>query len=161
MESLAAPLLTELYEKLGSSPAGLTGEKASLRRKELGYNEIKRPGSRNELQLLARQFSSSLVLVLIGAAIVSLAMGGETDALVIGSIVLINGGLSFYQERKTGKIMEQLQRHLSLTARVRRNGRTTTIGVRELVPGDMVYLRMGNTVPTDLRLIQSQALSMN
>ncbi len=72
---------------------------------------------------------------------------------------LVNAGVDFWQENKAGSAIEVLKQHLALTARVRRNGAWATIPAVELVPGDIVALRIGNVTPADIKLLKGDYLS--
>lgn len=94
-----------------------------------------------------------MVLILIGAAVVSVGLGDTTDAAAILAIVILNALLGFRQEYRAERALESLQRLSQPSARVRRDGRLLTVPSRELVPGDVVVLEAGNAVPADCRLI--------
>jgi Ca2+-transporting ATPase len=95
---------------------------------------------------------------LIGAAIVSMAMGESRDAIVILVVVVINALLGIYQEGKAEKALDALKKMTSPDAKVIRAGKTVIIPAHTLTPGDIVLLDAGNIVPADLRLIESSNL---
>lgn len=114
-----------------------------------------RPG----LHILLTQFTSPLILVLIAAAIVSRYLGEPVEAAVIVAIVLVNAGLGFLQEYRAERALRALQRFVKHTATVRRGGVLIEVPSRNLVPGDMVCLEIGDVVPADLRLLVTDDLS--
>ncbi|MDX2447994.1 MAG: HAD-IC family P-type ATPase [Desulfobacterales bacterium] len=111
--------------------------------------------------VLARQFVNVLIIILLVAAAISLAIGEITDAITILVIVLLNGGLGFVQEWKAEKAIEALQRMLSPHCKVVREGTEKIIDAKELVPGDMVLLDIGDRVPADLRITSGVNLKVD
>ena len=111
-------------------------------------------------QMLLEQFKDFLVLILIGASLVSAVIGEVTDAVVIILIVVLNAVLGIIQESKANKALEALKKMAAPEAKVIRDGVIKEIPARELVPGDLVLLEAGNYVPADLRLIESVNLKI-
>ena len=144
--------------ELGSSPDGLDGADVERRRAEVGANELEESGTTSRLQLIWRQISSVMVLILIGAAVLSLLLGKLLEAGAIGAIVVLFTALGFYQEYRAEQAIAALRRMAVPSARVTRAGRTTSVPVGELVPGDIVHLDAGTVVPADLRLIDVASL---
>lgn len=139
---------------------GLSAKEIIALRKKHGWNELPRGKQVTWWQVLGRQFSSLLVVILIIAAAVAFALGERIDALAIGLVVGLNAGLGFVQEWQAEKAVEALRAMLSLRARVLRDGIESMIDARELVPGDVVIVEAGDRVPADMRLhvaIQLQA----
>lgn len=139
--------------------SGLNDEDAALRRKEGGFNEL--PASRppSLLKLLLSQFTSVIVWVLIGAAVVSGLLEDWLDAAAIIAIVLLNGLLGFVQEFRAERSLAALQKMSVAMARVVRGGLLQSIPARELVPGDLILLEAGDRIPADTRLIYTAAFS--
>ncbi|MEM3442718.1 MAG: HAD-IC family P-type ATPase [Candidatus Bathyarchaeia archaeon] len=102
-----------------------------------------------------------MILILIGATIISLAMGHSVDAFVIFAIVLISATLGFYQEYRAEKALEALKKMLRPAVTVIRGSKETTIPLKEVVPGDILVLKEGDKVPADARLIEAFALHLN
>lgn len=139
---------------------GLNDEEAELRLNKYGSNELKEEKGTTFLSKLVAQFSDFLVLILIGAAIISVTMGESRDAIVILVIVVINALLGIYQEGKAEKALDALKRMTSPDAKVVRAGKTVIIPAHTLTPGDIVLLDAGDIVPADLRLIESSNLKI-
>ena len=133
--------------------AGLTAEEASRRHASHGFNELPEASPPSLLKLFFSQFTSVIVWVLIGAAVVSGLMGEGIDTIAILAIVLLNGLLGFVQEYKAERSLAALQKMSVSTARVMRGGVLLSIPARELVPGDLILLEAGDRVPADARLI--------
>lgn len=115
----------------------------------------------SKITLFIRQFKSSLVYILLTAAAISLIMGDITDAGFIFLAVLINVVVGFYQENKAQKALESLQKVVVDFAQVLRDGQKQKKETRTLVPGDLVFLEVGDKVPADLRILQVTSLKIN
>ena len=137
---------------------GLTADQAQLRRARFGENTLKGDGGRSPWRLIWDQVSSTLVLVLVVAAIVSLIAGSLKDAVAILAIVLLNAMLGFIQEHRAERAMAALGRLAVPTVRVRRGGELSEIPASDLVPGDVVILEAGNLAPADGRVVESNSL---
>lgn len=107
------------------------------------------------LALLAKQFASPLVLILVFGAVVSFWIGDASDAVTILVIVCGSALLSFWQEARASRAVAALRSRLALNSRVLRGGREITIPADELVPGDVVLLSAGNLVPADGLVIEA------
>jgi P-type Ca2+ transporter type 2C len=139
---------------------GISQKEAALRRARYGENVLAQRGGRSTLRLLWDQFSSTLVLVLIVAAVVSAVVGTLKDAVAILAIVVLNAVLGFVQEARAERAIMALQKLAVPTVRVRREGALADIPASELVPGDLVVLEAGNLVPADGRVIESASLKI-
>jgi Ca2+-transporting ATPase len=144
--------------ELESSAAGLDDASIERRRAQFGPNELQETPTTSPLRLIWGQISSVMVLILIGAALLSLALGKFLEAGAIGAIVVLFTALGFYQEYRAEQAIAALRRMAVPSARVTRAGRTTSVPVGELVPGDIVHLDAGTVVPADLRLVESASL---
>lgn len=153
--------ITESLARLKTSSQGLTQEEASNRLKQYGLNELAAMGKISPLTIFFRQFKSILILILIGATIISLVTGHSVDALVIFAIVLVSAVLGFIQEYRAEKALEALKTMLSPTTLVIRDGKEVTIPAREIVPGDILVLKEGDKIPADARLIEEINLQTN
>lgn len=147
-----------ILERLGTDrTAGLPADEAAQRLRTFGPNAIPATHARG-LALLLRQFKSPLLLLLIGASLVSALLGDPSDAIIIGVIVALSAGLGFAHEFRAARAAETLRDQIQHTAVVRRSGRPVTVGVPEVVPGDVVTLKIGDVVPADLRLFTATNL---
>ena len=111
--------------------------------------------------MLAAQFADVMVLILIGAAIVSGLIGDLTDTLIIVAIVVLNAVLGFVQEFRAERAMAALKAMAAPSASVVRDGTPVVIAASELVPGDVVAIEAGRIVPADLRLVEVASLRVN
>ncbi|HQE04745.1 MAG TPA: calcium-transporting P-type ATPase, PMR1-type, partial [Tepidanaerobacteraceae bacterium] len=152
-EEVSSKLSTDLEK-------GLSSELAKERLKSHGYNELISKEGPTIWQMLLSQFQDFLVLILIGASLVSALIGEVTDSVVIILIVVLNATLGVVQEFKANKALEALKKMAAPEAKVIRDGKIIEIPARELVPGDLVILEAGNYVPADLRLVESVNLKI-
>jgi Ca2+-transporting ATPase len=112
-------------------------------------------------RILLNQFTDTMVLVLLGATVVSGIIGAMVDAITIMTIVVINAILGFIQEYKAERSLEEIKKMSSPFAIVLRSGKRVKIAASDLVPGDVVFLDTGDKVPADLRLLQSFGLEVD
>jgi Mg2+-importing ATPase len=147
-------VLTELQ----TSAAGLSGGDVAARLERFGANRLRPPRRTDVLTLLLAQFGSPLVLLLIGAALVSLLLHDTTDAIIILAIVLASGLLGFAQERGAAGAVEHLLTLVEVRSQVLRDGAAREIPMTEVVPGDVVLLAAGATVPGDCLLLEARDL---
>ncbi len=140
-------------EALRCDPAnGLAHDEARRRLELHGPNELPSAPPPSLLILFLSQFSSLIVWVLIGAAIISGLLEDWLDAAAILAIVFLNGLLGFFQEYRAEQSLAALKRMSVATARVIRDGTVRAIPARDLVPGDLALLEAGDRVPADARL---------
>lgn len=140
---------------------GLSREQATERLGTLGPNELAEKRGDSPLKLLLNQFKDFMVLVLVGATIISGLLGEMLDALTIIAIILINGVLGFYQEFRAERSLRALKELSAPFAKVIRDGELQHIPARELAPGDVVLLESGDRVPADLRFVECNDCSVD
>jgi len=147
----------QTLEALESDNKGLTSSEAKARLEKYGYNELafKKPST---LMRLLRQFNNTLVYVLLVAGTITgtlTVLHGEDmlwDTVVILGVVILNVIIGFFQEGKAEAALEALRKMIVAECTVLRDGEQKVIATRELVPGDVVLLEGGNSIPADLRL---------
>ncbi|MBI5031392.1 MAG: cation-translocating P-type ATPase [Chloroflexi bacterium] len=149
------PIENVLAELKVDATCGLTSQDAVQRLAHYGKNELVERGAKNPWRILWEQFTATMVLILIAAAVVAGVMGDLKNSLAILTIVVLFGLLGFFQEYRAEKAMAALKRLAVPTVRVRRDGTLQEISARELVPGDIVLIEAGNLVPADVRLVES------
>jgi len=148
----------DLLRNLDSSIDGLAAATAAQRSAKAGANGLDdRPRARTA-RLLLRQFTSPIVLLLIGAALLSWLVHDSSDARIILAIVIVSGLLGFWQEHDAARTVDKLLAVVELNTIVRRDGRPTRIPVAGVVPGDVVELSAGSGVPADCRVLESRDL---
>jgi Ca2+-transporting ATPase len=147
-----------LEELRTDAAQGLTQAEAAQRLAIHGPNQLAGDGSKSPWAILWAQFQSLMVLILIGAAVVSLLLRDVHDAIAITAIVALNTLLGFRQEYKAEKAMAALKKLSLPVVRVRREGTVREVQSVDLAPGDIVLLEAGNFVPADCRVLESAAL---
>jgi len=138
-----------------SIETGLTERQARERMAQVGANELVEKGVTSPLEILWEQLTNPLVLLLIGAAVVSAILGKVDSMIAISAIVVLNAVLGVVQEYRAEKAMAALKKMSAPLVRVRREHKVMDIAPRELVPGDVILLEAGSVVPADSRLIES------
>ena len=150
----------EINAALETSPQGLTSAEAAKRLAEIGPNEIQAAKRISAFEILLAQFKNVLILILLGATIISLFLGHGIESVVIAVIVLFAVALGFVQEYRAERAIEALREMAAPTATVLRDGDDTEIPARELVPGDVILLNTGDRVPADARLLEAVNLQV-
>ena len=143
-----------VLERLGTDSDGLTSADAAGRLRTFGANVLLTHRV-TALGVLKRQLRNPLLFLLLGAALISGLTGDPADAVIISAILALSVGLGFVNEYRSERAAVALHdniRHLTLA---RRDGTDRRVDVRELVPGDIVTLGIGNVVPADIRLLEA------
>lgn len=133
--------------------AGLSADEAVRRQQSEGFNELPEAPPPSLVKLFFSQFTSVIVWVLIGAAVISGLLEDWLDAAAILAIVLLNGVLGFVQEFRAERSLAALRKMSVATARVFRDRIVLSIPARELARGDLILLEAGDRIPADARLI--------
>lgn len=145
----------EAYTKLNTGPEGLNAVEAAKRLLESGPNELQAAHRVSPWEILLEQFKNVLILILLGATLISLFLGHGIESVVIAIIVLFAVVLGFVQEYRAERAIEALRQMAAPTATVLRDKTETKIPAREVVPGDVILLRTGDRVPADARLLET------
>lgn len=163
----------EVLRELGTRREGLSSQEALERLRKHGYNEITKIKRRTPFQMFLDEFKDIFILLLIAATIFSAVIGywemlhgGEfmesfADTITIGAIILLCAVTGFVQEYRAEKAIEALKKLAAPKARVIRDGKEMIIPAREVVPGDILVLEEGDSVPADARLIEVVELKAN
>ena len=139
----------EAYALLDSSREGLSTAEAERRQAQHGPNLLDEAPPRSLPAIFAAQFADFMIVVLLGAAVISGVVGDLTDALIITAIILLNAVLGFFQEYRAERAMAALKAMAALSAAVIRDGHPSTIPAEKLVPGDVVLVEAGRVLPAD------------
>lgn len=143
---------------LGVTLAGLSETEAVQRLQSHGANSLPEPPKTSRVARFLAQFNNVLIYVLLGAALITLALGHLLDTGVILAVVMANAVIGDLQEGRAEKAMQAIRSMLAVRAAVVRDGHRQTIAGTELVPGDIVLLEAGDKVPADLRLLKAHDL---
>jgi P-type Ca2+ transporter type 2C len=148
----------EVLKALNSSAEGLNEQDVESSRKKHGPNEIPEKADRPAWLIFLKQFKSLLVVILLAAAGISASTGHLIDTFVILAVVLLNALIGFFQEFRAEKAIGALKKMVVSSARVLRAGEQMKIPARDLVPGDIIILEEGDSIPADARLLLSRNL---
>jgi len=152
--------IAEVEKRLGSSPDGLSEAEAAQRLVQYGSNEIEEKKANPLLKLLA-YFWGPIPWMIEAAVILSGLLKHWPDFFIILVLLLANAIVGFTEEHSAGKAIDALKAQLAVKARVRRDGKWVTPPSRELVPGDVIRLRMGDIVPADARLLAGDEVQVD
>lgn len=136
---------------------GLTSEEAARRLQQFGPNAIAE-APRHPFVAFLKKFWDPVPWLLEATVVLELLLGKHLEATIIGTLLVFNAGLSLLQERKAQNALEILRKRLSVKARVFRDGEWKVIDASELVPGDLIHVRMGDLIPADLRIEEGRLL---
>ncbi len=160
--------IKKVFSILKSSKEGLNSKEVEKRQKEYGKNIIEIKNKTSFFKLIIEQFKSYLVWLLIAIAIFAYIAGFYfhkqeqiADGIIITLIILINAFVGAYQDYKSEKAAELLKKMIKTEAIVLRNRKKTKINAEELVPGDIIYLKEGDKIPADCRIIESKELKVD
>lgn len=140
---------------------GLTSSEVKKRQSQYGENVLEGGVEKSVLSMIFEQLKDFLVLILMVAAIISIALGETIEGVVILSIVVLNTFLGVYQENKASNALKALKEMASPLAKVLRDGKIFEVASKEVVVGDIVILEAGDYIPADLRIIESVNLKID
>ena len=152
--------LPEVGKRLGSSPDGLSQAEAQERLARYGPNEIEEKKENPLLKLLA-YFWGPIPWMIEAAVILSGVLRHWPDFFIILVLLVANAAVGFWEEHQAGKAIDALKAQLAVKCRVRRDGTWVTPPSRELVPGDVIRMRMGDIVPADARLLAGDPVEVD
>jgi H+-transporting ATPase len=152
--------LAEVEKKLGSSPDGLSQAEAAKRLTQYGPNEIEEKKTNSLLKFLS-YFWGPIPWMIEAAVILSAVARHWPDFGIILVLLLANAVVGFWEEREAGNAIEALKAKLAVKARVIRDGKWINPAARELVPGDVIRMRLGDIVPADARLLDGDPMSID
>ena len=150
----------ELLERLASSENGLSSAEAKGRQRTFGMNDIREKKVNPFLKFL-QYFYGPIPFLIEAALVLSAVIGHWEDFFIILALLFTNALVGFYQEYKAGNAIELLKQKLAPNAKVLRDGNWSVLPARELVPGDVVRVRLGDIVPADVKLIEGQFLEVD
>jgi Mg2+-importing ATPase len=151
----------ELFTALQSSQQGLSNTAAQERLAQFGENLLKSREKTTGLRLFLNQFKSPLVLILVFAAVISIATSEWIDAIIILAIIIASAVLGFIQEYNASNAIEKLRSQVRLKATVLRDGNPLTVVSENVVPGDIVVLSAGSIIPADGVIVQADDFFVN
>ncbi len=135
---------------------GLDLREVDERRGRFGPNQLREAQTRPAWRILVAQLKSLVIIILGGGAILAFVSGQHVEGIALVAVIVVNSGIGFVSEWRAVRAMEALQSTQEHTTMVRREGREQEIPAAELVPGDLVLLEAGQTVPADIRLVEAE-----
>ena len=157
---LAVQKIENLFEKFSSSQNGLSSEEAQNRFEEYGPNEPAKKKKRTIFMQIFSKFLNPLVIVLVLIGVLSLILAEDYSdyigVIFVFAMVIMSVMLSFIQEYRSGKEAERLSEMVRVTASVYRDGKQVELKIKELVPGDVVYISAGDLIPADVGYLHAR-----
>ncbi|TIC97427.1 Sodium transport ATPase 5 [Colletotrichum higginsianum] len=148
--------LAQVADELKTEHAsGLSSDEASRRLAEYGKNDLGEAQKVSPIRILIAQVANAMTLVLILAMAVSFGIKSWIEGGVVAGVILLNVVVGFFQEYSAEKTMDSLRSLSSPTARTIRDGQSLTVASSDLVPGDVVELKTGDTIPADVRVFEA------
>ncbi len=152
--------IERLEKRLGTDGEGLAAEEAGQRLERYGYNEIEETRQSPILKFLS-YFWGPIPIMIIVAAVLSAVLHHWPDVGVILLLLLMNAVVGFREEYQADNAIAALKKKLAVKAKVKRDGEWTSIEARELVPGDLVRLRIGDVIPADAKLLEGDPVQVD
>ena len=152
--------LEQLLDELDCTAKGLSTTDAANRLQRYGPNEISER-RRNPVLIFLGYFWAPIPWMIEVALVLSVLVRHWTDAAIIGVLLLMNGVVAFVEEHQAAGAIAALKKGLASSARALRDGAWSTVAVRELVPGDVVRVRLGDVVPADLRVLEDVTIEVD
>ena len=153
--------INKIFRELDSGAKGLSESEAEKRLKKYGYNKIPEKKSFSKIKIFIEQLKSPLVYILLIAGIVTFFLEEYSDSIIIFIAVFLNTIIGYIQEKKASDALNQLKKILQLSAIVFRNGQEKKVLQKEIIPGDIIFLRAGDKIPADSRIVESHNLKIN
>ncbi len=157
---LAKMPLPQALAQLNATADGLTAEEAQHRLQQYGYNELPEH-KQSELLKFLSYFWGPIPWMIEVAVVLSAVVRHWTDFVIISVLLLMNAIVGFWEEYQAAGVIAALKARLALAARVRRGGAWTSVPARELVPGDVIRLRLGDIVPADAKLLDGDGVEVD
>ncbi len=153
--------LEKIFAETGSKKNGLTSSEIAKRLRASGRNILPQEKPYSKIRLFLSQFNSPLMYILLTTVIISFLLKHYSDTIFIIVVLLINTTVGFYQENKANQSLLALKKMVKIRAKVLRDGYEKEIDSDDLVVGDVAFLKSGDKVPADGRIIESKGLKIN
>lgn len=156
----------DIFKTLNSNIDGIDSKEAKKRLNDYGQNIILNKKKTPLILRLLKQFNDTMIIILLVVAVLLYFYGcfyshEYTDTIVILFVVFINAIVGFIQEEKASLILKDLKKYETSTSKVKRDDKILIINTKELVPGDIIYLESGETVPADIRILRCENLKVD
>ncbi len=150
----------EALKRLDTSVEGLSQEEAKKRIDQYGYNELEEKRE-SPILLFLSYFRGTIPYMIMAAALISAILGHIPTLVIILFLLFLNAVIGFREEHQAGNAIEALKQKLAVKANVKREGKWANIQARELVPGDIVRLRIGSIIPADAKLLEGDSVQVD
>ena len=156
----------EIFKILNSNIDGLDSKETEKRLKDYGQNIILNKKKEVWILRFLKQFNDTMIIILLVVALLLYFYGyfyshEYTDTIVILFVVFINAIVGFIQEEKAALVLRDLKKYETSTCKVKRDDKIIVINTKELVPGDIIYLESGETIPADIRILSCESLKVD
>ena len=156
----------EIFKILNSNIDGLDSKETEKRLKNYGQNIILNKKKKVWILRFLKQFNDTMIIILLVVALLLYFYGyfyshEYTDTIVILFVVFINAIVGFIQEEKAALVLRDLKKYETSTCKVKRDDKIIVINTKELVPGDIIYLESGETIPADIRILSCESLKVD
>ena len=156
----------DIFKTLNSNIDGLDSKEAKKRLNDYGQNIILNKKKAPLILRFLKQFNDTMIIILLVVAVLLYFYGcfyshEYTDTIVILFVVFINAIVGFIQEEKATLVLRDLKKYETSTCKVKRDDKIIVINTKELVPGDIIYLESGETVPADIRILSCESLKVD
>ena len=156
----------DIFKTLNSNIDGLDSKEAKKRLNDYGQNIILNKKKAPLILRFLKQFNDTMIIILLVVAVLLYFYGcfyshEYTDTIVILFVVFINAIVGFIQEEKAALILKDLKKYETSTSKEKRDDKILIINTKELVPGDIIYLESGETVPADIRILRCENLKVD
>ena len=151
----------EILKEFNVSKKGLSENQVNANKEKFGLNQLTEKKKQTVFEVFISQFKDLLVIILIVAALISLATGNHESTFVIFAVIILNAILGTAQHFKAEQSLDSLKALSSPSAKVYRNGKKVEIPSKEIVPGDILILEAGDMVSADGRIIENFSLQVN
>ena len=152
--------IEEVFTQLSTSEKGLSESEAKERLETYGYNELVEE-KENPIVKFLRNFWGPIPWMIEVAIVLSAIIGHWEDFWIILVLLLVNGVVRFWEENKADNAIELLKQKLAVQARVLRDGKWKTVPAKELIPGDVIRIRLGDIIPADIKLLKGDYLQID
>ncbi len=159
-DKAAVAAISTQYAALDASRSGLTSSEAARRLGTYGPNALEEK-KKSQLEVLLGFFWGPIPWMIEAAALMALLVGDYGDFAIISSLLLFNAALGFWEEHQATSALSALKSALARKARALRDGQWSEVDASDLVPGDIVRIRLGDVVPTDCVLVEGKYLSVD
>jgi len=153
--------IKRIFKELNSGNKGLNEQEIEKRLKKYGYNELPKKKSFSKIKIFFEQLKSPLIYILFLAGIITFVLKEYSDSIIIFAAVFVNTIIGYLQEEKASNALGKLNEILQSNAVVFREEQRKNILQKEVVPGDIIFLKSGDKIPADARIIESHDLKVN